>query len=257
MSLAVLNEGKPVPEQHKAAMAQVLAAHPSARGRGAEHGDDAVGRLYTAIGRRVHDDKRQVDDQLLTEALQDSGLPQQLLAAADDTALDAAVRDSHRQGRRAWGPRAEAPSPPSAAARRSSGPVVSPAPDRHRGPGPVGRDGRDRPGPGAERAQAGPAAVVTPVAPRTCASSTAAGSCARAGGGGAAVRARTLRRLGGLGSVPAGARAAHPGHGRAHAARERGPAALVRRPASARPGWGTLPQRELEHRVLLSQSLLS
>jgi 2-hydroxychromene-2-carboxylate isomerase len=127
MSLAVLNEDKPVPEQYKAAMARswrpirVLAAAAGQDG-------DAVGRLYEAIGRRVHEDKRQVDDQLLTEALQDSGLPQQLLAAADDAGLDAAVRDSHERGQRSVGTPSGSPITSFAGAPGFFGPVVSPVP---------------------------------------------------------------------------------------------------------------------------------
>lgn len=128
MSLGVLNEGKPVPEQHKAAMARSWRPIRMLAAVAAEHGDDAVGRLYTAIGRRVHDDKRQVDDELLTEALQESGLPHQLLAAADDTALDAAVRDSHRKGQDSVGAESGSPITAFGGGPAFFGPVVSPAP---------------------------------------------------------------------------------------------------------------------------------
>jgi hypothetical protein len=87
-----------------------------------------VGRLYEAIGRRVHEDHRQVDDQLLSEALEESGLPRQLLAAADDTGLDAAVRDSHRQGQDRVGVESGSPITAFDSGPAFFGPVVAPAP---------------------------------------------------------------------------------------------------------------------------------
>jgi 2-hydroxychromene-2-carboxylate isomerase len=128
MSLAVLNEGKPIPEQYKESMARSWRPIRVLAAAAAEHGDDAVGRLYEAIGRRVHDDKRQVDDELLTESLQDSGLPQQLLAAADDGAFDAAVRDSHRQGQDSVGTASGSPITAFGGGPSFFGPVVSPTP---------------------------------------------------------------------------------------------------------------------------------
>jgi 2-hydroxychromene-2-carboxylate isomerase len=128
MSLAVLNEGKPIPEQYKEPMARSWRPIRVLAAAAAQHGDDAVGRLYAAIGRRVHDDKRQVDDDLLTEALEESGLPQQLLAAADDTALDAAVRDSHRRGQESVGAESGSPITAFDGGPAFFGPVVSPAP---------------------------------------------------------------------------------------------------------------------------------
>jgi 2-hydroxychromene-2-carboxylate isomerase len=128
MSLAVLNEGKPVPEQVKDALARSWRPVRLLAAASAEHGNHAVGQLYAAIGRRVHDEKRQVDDQLLTEALQEAGLPQQLLAAADDPAMDAAVRDSHRQGQDLVGTGSGSPITSFGGGPAFFGPVVSPAP---------------------------------------------------------------------------------------------------------------------------------
>ena len=128
MSLAVLNEHKPVPEQFKDALAKSWRPVRLLAAASAEHGSNAVGRLYAAIGRRVHDDKRQVDDQLLTEALQENGLPQQLLTAADDTAMDAAVRDSHRRGQDWVGSGSGSPITSFGGGPAFFGPVVSPPP---------------------------------------------------------------------------------------------------------------------------------
>ena len=128
MSLAVLNEDKPVPEHFKDALARSWRPVRLLAAASAEHGNHAVDQLYAAIGRRAHDDKRPVDDQLLTEALQESGLPQQLLAAADDPAMDAAVRDSHRQGQDLVGTGSGSPITSFGGGPAFFGPVVAPAP---------------------------------------------------------------------------------------------------------------------------------
>ncbi len=97
MSLAVLNDGSEVPEQHREAMA--LSWRPlrllAAAGRTA--GNEAVGALFTALGTRLHEQHRALDDALLVESLEEAGLPADLLAAADDAAHDDAVRASHAQ----------------------------------------------------------------------------------------------------------------------------------------------------------------
>jgi 2-hydroxychromene-2-carboxylate isomerase len=127
MSLAVLNEDKPIPERYREAMAsswrpvRVLAA-------AAASGPDAVGRLYEAIGRRVHVDGRRVDDQLLVEALEEAGLPRQLLDAADDPGVDALVRESHQRGQDEVGTESGSPITSFGGGPAFFGPVVAPAP---------------------------------------------------------------------------------------------------------------------------------
>jgi 2-hydroxychromene-2-carboxylate isomerase len=127
MSLAVLNEGKPVPPQVQQALAaswrpvRVLAA-------AAQHDPEAVGPLYEALGQRVHRERRAVDDALLTEALHAAGLPVSLLAAADDTAHDAAVRASHLRGQELAGMESGSPITAYDGGPAFFGPVVSPVP---------------------------------------------------------------------------------------------------------------------------------
>ena len=67
----------------------------------AEHGREAVGPLYEAIGTRIFDTSRDVDplsasDQgarrMLEPLLRDAGLPTDLADALDDTALDGEIR---------------------------------------------------------------------------------------------------------------------------------------------------------------------
>ena len=128
MSLAVLNDGKEVPEQYRAGMAlswrplRLLAA--TARTRDSA----AVGALYAALGTRVHEQGRTVDDALLAESLAEAGLPSDLLAAADDTSFDEDVRTSHAQAQEAVGTESGSPVLALGEGPACFGPVVAPVP---------------------------------------------------------------------------------------------------------------------------------
>ena len=97
MSLAVLNEGRDMPEGYDEMMKKAwgpvrvcLAARA--------HTDDLL-PLYTALGNRIHHDKTELDDPtLLTGALEEAGLPADLAAAAGDSSYDDALTQSHHRG---------------------------------------------------------------------------------------------------------------------------------------------------------------
>ncbi len=98
MSLAVLNEEADLSEDYRALMQKawlpvrvVLAAQQ-------QHGDDVVGKLYTAIGTRVHPGGEKDYRAAVASALADLGLPAELIEAGDTDANDAALRASHDKG---------------------------------------------------------------------------------------------------------------------------------------------------------------
>ena len=98
MSLAVLNEGRELPEQYVELMK--LAWKPVRLLVAAEagHGTTVVEPLYSAIGRRYHVEANKDLDAIMAEALAEVGLPQELLSAADDPSWDEALRRSHHEG---------------------------------------------------------------------------------------------------------------------------------------------------------------
>jgi len=62
----------------------------------AEHGGRGVlGPLYTAIGTRLHSQRRRDDPTVITEALAEVALPGLLAAAATSTEFDQLIKDSH------------------------------------------------------------------------------------------------------------------------------------------------------------------
>ncbi|BCK71235.1 DSBA oxidoreductase [Streptomyces libani subsp. rufus] len=103
MSLAVLNEDKldQLPEEYRENMRPggkawgpvrvVIAAQQL-------HGDEAVGKLYTALGTRFHNEGLGVNPESIAAALEDVGLPADLIEYADKDTYDAQLRASHKEG---------------------------------------------------------------------------------------------------------------------------------------------------------------
>lgn len=96
MSLSVLNEGRDDdpegdPDGYLWMPVRICAAVER------RHGQEALGRAYTAIGNRLHDHAQQ-DWNDIPAALADAGLAPELAGAAESTAYDDAVRASHAEG---------------------------------------------------------------------------------------------------------------------------------------------------------------
>jgi len=102
MSLAVLNEGRDLPEEYVEMMQ--LGWGPVRVCIAADQAGHDLLPLYTAYGERLHsgttaDGKVELADPSLHEkALAAAGLPLDLAAAATDTSLDEALRESHHRG---------------------------------------------------------------------------------------------------------------------------------------------------------------
>ncbi|MET9350724.1 mycothiol-dependent nitroreductase Rv2466c family protein [Streptomyces termitum] len=101
MSLAVLNEDRldEVPAEYRE-MLETQAWGPVRVVVAAQqlHGDEVVGKLYTALGTRFHNDGEGVTPEAIVGALKDVGLPESLAEYADKDTYDAELRASHQEG---------------------------------------------------------------------------------------------------------------------------------------------------------------
>lgn len=132
MSLAVLNEGRDVPEEYRELMVKAWIPVRVVTAARVRHGDDVVLPLYTAIGGRIHLQGRSDFEEVCREALAEVGLPQELAAVGNTTDVDVELRTSHEAGITLVGKDVGTPvvafPGPSGEPVAFFGPVLSPAP---------------------------------------------------------------------------------------------------------------------------------
>jgi 2-hydroxychromene-2-carboxylate isomerase len=99
MSLSVLNEDKAdLTESYRAMLDRGWAAVRVAIAAEDKYGNEVLGPLYTALGRRRHEEGRELDRPTIVGAREEAGLPVELADAADTDEYDEQLRKSHHEG---------------------------------------------------------------------------------------------------------------------------------------------------------------
>ncbi|WP_329132052.1 DsbA family protein [Streptomyces sp. NBC_01476] len=100
MSLAVLNEDKldTLPEQYSTFLKEAWGPVRVVIAARELHGDEVLGKLYTALGTRYHNQGLPKTRETMVAALEEAGLPASLADYADSDTYDTELRASHKEG---------------------------------------------------------------------------------------------------------------------------------------------------------------
>ncbi|MGI8336351.1 disulfide bond formation protein DsbA [Actinomadura scrupuli] len=98
MSLAVLNEGRDLPDNYRQLMTEGWGPVRICIAAEEKYGPQVLGRLYTEFGNRLHHEKAPRTRETFEAALEAAGLDPALAAAADSPEYDERLRVSHHDG---------------------------------------------------------------------------------------------------------------------------------------------------------------
>lgn len=98
MSLAILNEGKDIPDSYREVLKDAMQPVRVLAAAADRHGDEILAPLYEAMGTARHDNGNHDAASMIAESLAAAGLEADLAQAASSTEYDEEIRASHHRG---------------------------------------------------------------------------------------------------------------------------------------------------------------